>query len=484
MFKIVDGRDCFYQWDLNRQIKVGDNTINELHFCNKTDDCSLVVEVVNGVANVPNLLLQTDWDIRVYGYCADYTKIEKRFKVVARTKPADYVYTETEIKNYDDLQKEIDALREQVENINPGENKELEEKVEHLEEQVDTVNNNIEYLYGKASGYLPGAEQVVLSVDEPYYIYDLVGFPHEVAVSVGGYYTPKNLIHINNLKSQGLDITYSVDGTIIINGTINKMVAITIDTNISLSSGKDYYASMAGRFNGYYNHPDGMYLELTYATGEVVSVYENETPSQIPTPLLTGVINKVVLMLPAASYNQVNIQPTITSDRIKVYDAREEVLLATIPLCGTGYKFNSGGATAIYIESNINSDRELLVSYHRHLAALVDEYYDNGFVFRWGERYFTVADSGLFEEALDRIIEIQESLMVSTITFEIEPYGTYVAINGMTWAEWCDSVYNTDGYHCEDGVVYAECGDRVGYEGLEATPNDLIVDGRAYDGGM
>lgn len=120
MFKILDGRDCFYQWDTNRQIKVGDSTINELHFCNKTDDCSLVVEVVDGVANVPNVLLQTDWDIRVYGFSADYTKIEKRFKVIARTKPADYVYTETEIKSYDELAEQLLEIRMRVAQVGDG----------------------------------------------------------------------------------------------------------------------------------------------------------------------------------------------------------------------------------------------------------------------------------------------------------------------------------------------------------------------------
>jgi hypothetical protein len=103
MFRIADGREHFYQWDIDRQIQVEDSSIKELHFCNKTDTCSLVVKVVDGVANVPNVLLQTAWDIRVYGYTGDYTKVEKRFKVVARTKPTDYVYTETEILNYNTL---------------------------------------------------------------------------------------------------------------------------------------------------------------------------------------------------------------------------------------------------------------------------------------------------------------------------------------------------------------------------------------------
>jgi hypothetical protein len=101
LFEILDGRENFYQWDLNRKIKVNDNTVTEVHFCNKTDDCSLVTEVYeldgNRVADVPNILLQTSWNVKVYAYCKDYTKIEKVFKVNARTKPTDYVYTETEL---------------------------------------------------------------------------------------------------------------------------------------------------------------------------------------------------------------------------------------------------------------------------------------------------------------------------------------------------------------------------------------------------
>ena len=105
MFRIADGRDSFYQWDSNRQIIVTDPTISEVHFCNKTDDCSLVVEVYADPldseikADVPNILLQNDFPIRVYAYCGDgYTKIERVFKVITRSKPSDYVYVETNMK--------------------------------------------------------------------------------------------------------------------------------------------------------------------------------------------------------------------------------------------------------------------------------------------------------------------------------------------------------------------------------------------------
>ena len=116
MFSIYDGRNSFFQWDLDRKLIVEDNTIKEVHFCNKTDTCALVVETYTEdgltLANVPNIILQNDFKIYVYGYDENYTKYQKCFEVMKRNKPADYVYTETEIKNYADLAERIKALEE------------------------------------------------------------------------------------------------------------------------------------------------------------------------------------------------------------------------------------------------------------------------------------------------------------------------------------------------------------------------------------
>lgn len=114
MFKILDGRSQFYQWDLDRKVIVEDASVNEVHFCNRTDDCSLICEVyeLDGlrVADVPNIMLQEDWRINVYAYDNNYTKHADVFEVVRRSKPADYVYTETEIKNYDDLYERVEQI--------------------------------------------------------------------------------------------------------------------------------------------------------------------------------------------------------------------------------------------------------------------------------------------------------------------------------------------------------------------------------------
>ena len=113
MFKIKDGRDKFYQWDIDRKLIVEDASITEVHFSNRTDDYALVVKtyIENGItlANVPNILLQTNWRIHVYAVDGNYTKHEKCYEIVARTKPSDYVYTETEIINWQYIKTQLDS---------------------------------------------------------------------------------------------------------------------------------------------------------------------------------------------------------------------------------------------------------------------------------------------------------------------------------------------------------------------------------------
>lgn len=116
MFYISDGRNEFYQWDLDKKVVVEDETITQVHFCNRTDDCSLVCEVYKegGIryANVPNVLLQDTWDLNVYGYDVNYTKHCKRYAVLPRTKPSDYIYTETEVYTYHQLEARLDEIEE------------------------------------------------------------------------------------------------------------------------------------------------------------------------------------------------------------------------------------------------------------------------------------------------------------------------------------------------------------------------------------
>ena len=168
MFKIYDGRNELWQWDLDRKLIISDPTITEVHFCNKTDNCSLVCEVYENdglrLVDVPNILLQNAWDIRVYGYCGEcYTKQFTKFKVNARTKPVDYVYTETEVKNWEALSERMDYIEEIVseESIskavdeylqeNPIEAGATPEQAEQIQQNTEALANKVDYdTFGQA----------------------------------------------------------------------------------------------------------------------------------------------------------------------------------------------------------------------------------------------------------------------------------------------------------------------------------------------
>lgn len=116
MFTILDGRKHFYQWDIDRKLIVADKSIEEVHFSNRADGEALICATyLQGdvlLVDVPNILLQDNWRISAYAYDENHTRFEETYDVKRRSKPADYVYTETEIKNYDDLAQRIEQIEE------------------------------------------------------------------------------------------------------------------------------------------------------------------------------------------------------------------------------------------------------------------------------------------------------------------------------------------------------------------------------------
>lgn len=113
MFAIANGRKALWQWDLNQQLTVA-GSCTEVHYLDKGSPSTLTVEVKNGKADIPNILLQRPGRLVVYAYIVDaqdhHTKICETFGIAARPKPDDYVYTETEVKTWSDLQSQIGDL--------------------------------------------------------------------------------------------------------------------------------------------------------------------------------------------------------------------------------------------------------------------------------------------------------------------------------------------------------------------------------------
>lgn len=119
MLDIFNGRKAFYQWDSGQKLTVSHAGICEVHFHHPGHDSALVVKIYElegqRVADVPNILLQEAGEIIAYIYLCigdECTVFRKKFEVIPRQKPADYVYTETETKTYKALEDRIKALEQ------------------------------------------------------------------------------------------------------------------------------------------------------------------------------------------------------------------------------------------------------------------------------------------------------------------------------------------------------------------------------------
>lgn len=113
MLTLNDGRTELWQWDTGRTLAV-DADCSQVHFSNKVFGRSIDVDVVDGVATIPDILLQTDKDLNAWAFVGTaengYTKISKTFKVNRRNKPADYVFTPSDQTSLEEIKEKIDYL--------------------------------------------------------------------------------------------------------------------------------------------------------------------------------------------------------------------------------------------------------------------------------------------------------------------------------------------------------------------------------------
>ena len=142
MFKLADGREAAYQWDIGVKLNLtgnGADSINEVHFYRPNDKEPLTVKVDKTgnepTVEIPNILLQGKKSIIVYAFYRgedkETTKLEEILRVKPRPKPAGYVYKETELLTYK-------ALEEKV--------AELERKCIKNEEDIIQIRDNIDEL--------------------------------------------------------------------------------------------------------------------------------------------------------------------------------------------------------------------------------------------------------------------------------------------------------------------------------------------------
>lgn len=169
MFTIHNKRSFFWQWDVGQKIVVDSDICSEVHFCNGTSECSLVCEVYEEgglrLANVPNILLQEAKVIKVFAYvCYDgehYTEEQETFIVLPRSKPADYVYTETELVTVQDfVEKAFEASIDEMEEIADSAAQSAERA-----EQIAVANGYADFYMKDGRIYLVRTENIADKID-------------------------------------------------------------------------------------------------------------------------------------------------------------------------------------------------------------------------------------------------------------------------------------------------------------------------------
>ena len=146
MLTLNDGRSELWQWDTGRALTV-DTDCSQVHFSNKVFGRSIDVNVADGVAIIPDVLLQTDKDLNVWAFSGTaengYTKISKTFKVNRRNKPADYVFTPPDQTSLEEIKERVSYLESMQD---PGAIKNAVEdylKRNPVEAPVQSVNGQI-----------------------------------------------------------------------------------------------------------------------------------------------------------------------------------------------------------------------------------------------------------------------------------------------------------------------------------------------------
>ena len=105
MIILKNERSELFQWDIGQGIVLLNETLpTEVHFQNINSTQALVVELVGNEAPIPNILLQEPFPIEVYFFYRNNNESHsikrKTLSVRPRVRPADYVYTETEVFTY------------------------------------------------------------------------------------------------------------------------------------------------------------------------------------------------------------------------------------------------------------------------------------------------------------------------------------------------------------------------------------------------
>jgi hypothetical protein len=110
-YELSNGENRVYQWDRDITITITEpENVPEVHF--KWGGKAVPFKVENQQVAIPPELMQLPHDIVLWAYTPNHTLDMARIQMDTRPKPADYVYTPTEIKTWEALDERIKALED------------------------------------------------------------------------------------------------------------------------------------------------------------------------------------------------------------------------------------------------------------------------------------------------------------------------------------------------------------------------------------
>lgn len=173
MFFLEDGRPTLFQWDLNRRVRISDPAVTEVHFCNGSADCALVVKTYTDdtydgqlYAEIPNILLQSDLPIKAYAYVNDtYTKECQTFRVVKRNQPSDYIYEETDILYASQVLDKADDVLDEARDVLANSQSILDNAQSYVD-RAEAAVGEAEAAVSEAEAAVVDAENTIKGFDE------------------------------------------------------------------------------------------------------------------------------------------------------------------------------------------------------------------------------------------------------------------------------------------------------------------------------
>lgn len=111
---MIRTQEKIYQWSTNVPVYVDSTSTVQFAQVGSGETMNIEPQASGEVfvATIPNVLLQEAKDIFIY-----QGEESERVSIIYRAKPDDYVYTETEVKDYDTLAAQLEELQKQVDVI-------------------------------------------------------------------------------------------------------------------------------------------------------------------------------------------------------------------------------------------------------------------------------------------------------------------------------------------------------------------------------